>query len=71
MFNLFTESDVINNLKTIVKSMEENMTNKIIISLYYKQTGLIPKQCDCEKGTKRLQCKKCNGLGYVLEKSDK
>ena len=39
---------------------------KNIILAYYFETKKKPKQCDCEKGIERINCKKCNGTGYIL-----
>lgn len=66
MFNLFGEVDIINNLKTIIKSMEENEERKNIILTYYLETKKKAIECDCERGMKRIKCPKCKGTGYYL-----
>lgn len=64
--NLFGEIDIVNALKEIITNIEENQERKNIILAYYFETKKKPKQCDCEKGIERINCKKCNGTGYIL-----
>lgn len=64
--NLFGETDIINTLKEIITNIEENQERKNIILAYYLETKKKPKQCDCKKGLDRINCKKCNGTGYIL-----
>lgn len=66
MFSIFGEVDIINNLKTIIKSMEENEERKKIILTYYLETKKKAIECVCERGMKRMKCSKCKGTGYYL-----
>lgn len=68
---MFNELEIVNQLKTIIKSIEENEGRKNIILAYHLKTGLVPKECNCKKGIERLKCKECEGTGYILvEKHD-
>lgn len=64
--NIFGDIDIIQNLESIIKSIKENEERKLIIYAYHLKTGLVPKECDCERGTARIHCKKCNSSGYIL-----
>lgn len=68
--NLFGEIDIINTLKEIITNIEENQERKNIILTYYLETKKKPKQCDCEKGIERINCKMCKGTGYILVKDE-
>ena len=71
MFNLFGEVDIINNLKMIITSMEENEERKQIIYAYYLETKKKAVECDCERGMSRIKCPKCKGAGYYLVEDNK
>lgn len=64
--NIFGEIDIIQNLRTIVTSMEENEERKKIICAYYLETKKKPVECDCPRGIERVNCPKCKGTGYYL-----
>ena len=64
--NIFGDIDIIQQLESIIKNIKENEERKNIIYAYYQKTGLVPKECDCERGISRIHCKKCNGCGYIL-----
>lgn len=66
MFNMFNEIDIINNLKTIIKAMEENEENKMMLHAFILETQKYPIRCDCKQGLERLKCEKCKGTGYCL-----
>lgn len=70
MLNIFGDIEIIQNLRRIADSLEENEIMKSQIYAYINKTGLYPKQCEC-KGAERLRCKKCSGYGYILVKKDK
>ena len=66
MFNMFNEVDIIYNLKQIVKALEENQENKMMLYTFINETNKQPVKCECKQGMDRLKCSKCKGTGYYL-----
>ena len=70
MLSMFDEVDIINKLKTIVKSLEENQENKMMLYAFIMATNKEPIKCECE-GIDRINCPKCKGMGYIIVDKEK
>lgn len=70
MFGMFKDYEIITNLRKVADKLEENDELKSKLYVYMVHTKLYPTKCDCEIGTDRFKCKKCNGFGYYLSKED-
>ncbi len=66
MFNMFSDIEIIENLKTITKELEENRELRMMLHTFINETGKEPVKCECERGLKKLKCGKCRGTGYYL-----
>lgn len=70
MSDIFSDIEIIQKLRKIADSLEENEIMKNQLYAYITKTGLYPIQCDCERGIERIKCKKCGGYGYILVKKE-
>lgn len=66
MFNMFSDVEIIENLKTITKELEENRELRMMLHTFINETGKEPVKCNCESGLEQLHCDKCKGTGYYL-----
>lgn len=66
MLSMFSDVEIIENLKTITKELEENRELRMMLYTFINETGKEPIKCECERGLKKLRCGKCKGTGYYL-----